>query len=168
MSGDGGITIDPAVLRRNFVYVPLAMLGTAFVLFVADILLTLLAPKPIMKLIPQEDPSGCGIACVAMVAGRSYQGVKRRWLENFPDAANKLNSETLGAGGLTVGEIIQLLATYYDPLNLRVKCDGKQWWIIGPHWAITNPKEFWWTHWVVIEDGLTLNPGAAECKWRNP
>lgn len=31
-----------------------------------------------MKIVLQEEPSGCGLACVAMLAGRSYEEVKRR------------------------------------------------------------------------------------------
>lgn len=33
--------------------------------------------RPEMKIVLQEEPSGCGIACVAMLAERSYEEVKR-------------------------------------------------------------------------------------------
>lgn len=34
--------------------------------------------RPEMKIVLQDEPSGCGIACVAMLAGQRYEEVKRR------------------------------------------------------------------------------------------
>ena len=99
-------------------------------------------------LINQEDPSGCGIACVATVTGNPYQYVKSVWVNQCGGDAVRLASETIGVGGLGAGEIIELLSRL-GQMDVRVQFDGQEWRITGTDWTISNPKKHWWVHWVV-------------------
>jgi hypothetical protein len=59
--------------------------------------------KPI-KLVRQEDPFGCAVACIAMVLGRTYESVKADWSNDFAKDGVTTNQITgyLGDAGCSV------------------------------------------------------------------
>ena len=108
-----------------------------------------------MKTIKQEDKSGCGIACVAMVAGCSYSHAKTVWLSDAETSEEsdrrewRLNS---AGDGMDWYEVCGLLGL----LNANIpKC-----WEVPRIISIRASKEFkWLRHWVVVDDfGNILNP----------
>ena len=53
-----------------------------------------------MKRIVQQDPHGCGIACVAMLSGKSYRAVRKEMFPNGRGPGYGYGRPEKGAGGL--------------------------------------------------------------------
>lgn len=113
-----------------------------------------------MKIIVQEEPSGCGIACVGMLAGKSYQEakVKANQMGIFAED-EKLWSETI--------YVRKLLKKY------GIKASGQETkfftWetlpalaLLSIKYRVENNCPLW--HWVVFyrqgEDQAVLDPAA--------
>ena len=64
--------------------------------------------------VKQEDKSGCGLACIAMLANKSYDEVKKVYLDLFEGKEEKLINSGNGAG-LTFGEMTDLFHHFNLP-----------------------------------------------------
>jgi hypothetical protein len=103
-----------------------------------------------MKHVKQEDPNGCGIACVAMLAGEqvTYQMVRYVWLSNCNGDVNRI----LAAGkGLRIFEVLDLghlfgikLFPYAAPIIVQINSKSGN----GGHYVVITP------------DGTILDPSA--------
>lgn len=114
----------------------------------------------LVKIIIQEESSGCGLACVAMLAGRSYQDVKIKANQMGIFAEDeKLWSETI--------YVRELLKEY----GIKVSAQERKFtsWealpalaLISIKYRIENNRPLW--HWVVFcgqGDGrMVLDPAA--------
>lgn len=102
------------------------------------------------RFVMQENRSGCGIACVAMLCGKTYQEVKSAWL-GMGGIPELLDSAGNGAG-ITVQDIDELLRFY----------EVQQDWIEAPRIVrIQQPDYDWMYHFVVIDEkGAVLDPAA--------
>lgn len=89
-----------------------------------------------LKLVRQEDRSGCGLACVAMVTGMKYADVRRIWVECLSGDAAKLDRV---GDGLTAGDLVNLLG-YIGVCTLYVSYGGEGWTISGAsiNWTIAS------------------------------
>ena len=103
-----------------------------------------------MKHVKQEDPNGCGIACVAMLAGEqvTYQMVRSVWLSNCHGDLLKIIA---GGNGLRIFEVQDLAHMF------RIKSFP----YVAPTIVQINSKSGNGSHYVVITpDGTILNPSA--------
>lgn len=96
-----------------------------------------------MRLVRQEDRSGCGIACVAMLVGVEYKTARAAWVGFSKRRARELI--TIG-GGLRRGDLVAALIRLgaHPGLNQKIKMVNEQ-PVIGGHW-------------VVDDDGHILDP----------
>ena len=108
-----------------------------------------------MKLVKQEDRSGCGIACCAMLEGCSYAKARELWLRDSKGRGSRSEREwrlrSIG-DGLDWYEICRLL----ESLGTRIpEC-----WEAPRVISIRISDEFkWLRHWVVVDDyGKILDP----------
>jgi ABC-type bacteriocin/lantibiotic exporter with double-glycine peptidase domain len=99
-----------------------------------------------MKIVLQDEPSGCGIACVAMLAGRSYEEVKRlaNGMGIFAED-ERLYSDTVYVRRLLAAYGVQLLDgetpfTSWEALPDRA--------LLAIKYRIESSRPFW--HWVVF------------------
>jgi hypothetical protein len=94
------------------------------------------------ELVTQEDRSGCGIACVAMLSGRTYQQVRTVFLESGDREDKELRLRAVGNGaGITPGEMFDLMRCFE----------------IDPHVPVVGPVAFsaktkFGRHLVVIDE----------------
>ena len=111
-----------------------------------------------MRLIKQDDDNGCGLACVAMVAGTSYAAVRR----TYRDVCRKKRTDDVGTTSLSkLKEIMRRHDVAIDGrmkrsdqqprdldldfdalLKVNTRLEGQEW-----HWVI-------WDH----RRGLVLDP----------
>jgi len=99
----------------------------------------------VVKHVQQEDPRGCGLACVAMISGKSYEEVKDNWISHGGD----VRIVASGGRGLTTKEIQDLLK----------ELDVKSWNCLMGTPGIVNVKD----HFIVIgENGKILNPAVEK------
>lgn len=109
-----------------------------------------------MKHVEQVDRSGCGIACVAMVTGKTYEEVRHIWLTKC-DGEEELLTATGNAAGITNKQIERLLKA----------CGAKNIQVIPFHNPLIRsvPGSYGMSHWVVIDgDGDKLDPADTEAK----
>lgn len=95
-----------------------------------------------MRLVKQRDDYGCGLACVAMVAGRPYSAIRKTLGSDAvgPTQLRKLR-EIMRQYGVTAGERMIPLRTrtpFEIPFDALIKMnprrDGKEWhWVIWDH-----------------------------------
>jgi len=110
--------------------------------------------------VTQEDRSGCGLACVAMVAGMTYRQVRKIWLNCLLGDEGKL--DTFGSG-TTAGDLVNLLGHiggFTMTVGRKNYHDG-QWWSIADEvaeWRIAEVPTKWGSHWVVKFQGKTFDP----------
>jgi hypothetical protein len=105
-----------------------------------------------MKLVRQVDRSGCGLACVAMLAGVSYDDVRRVWLEKCGGEAFKLSATGNGAG-LTQGDLMRLCEHFGVVMNFAT----------APTMVLVPGKPPWGSHLIVIDaDGNTFDPQESQ------
>jgi|19_taG_2_1085344.scaffolds.fasta_scaffold29913_3 hypothetical protein len=108
-----------------------------------------------MKLVKQEDKSGCGIACCSMLAGCSYAMAREFWIEDPKGRGSNEDREwrlKSCGDGLDWYEICRLL----DMLGVKVpEC-----WETPRILSIRMSDDFdWLRHWVVVDDfGNILDP----------
>lgn len=107
----------------------------------------------------QEDPGGCGLACVAMVTGRSYAEVRRIWVMNGGDES-KLASAQEGLTNRDISDMLYLC----DPLLPGARSTDRV--EVIPFW---NPiirsvrRGARQSHWVVVDgDGTVLDPAQEK------
>ncbi len=127
-----------------------------------------------MKHIIQKDDTGCGIACIAMIAGTTYKKIKVQFIKH--KEAKKKNVK--GEFYTKIGELADLAEMYNITLSRRIT-KFKDWDSI-PDKAIlkinyqkaTKPRYECW-HWVVyrntakeryVLDPATTNPKRKDLK----
>jgi ABC-type bacteriocin/lantibiotic exporter with double-glycine peptidase domain len=125
--------------------------------------MTLNEERKNMKVIVQEDPTGCGIACAAMLAGKSYQAAKKqaRSLGIFIEDEN-LYSDTR--------HLRQLLESY----NVRIskkKILFKNWALLPPLAILAikyngnqNPPTWHWVVYRIQDDKPVVLDSKRELK----
>lgn len=98
-----------------------------------------------LRLVNQEDPCGCGIACVAMLAGKTYQEIRAKWL-----IWSKGDYDALNNRGITGWRLVDFM--YW----LRVP--RRRWAYLADTVHLGRGKTWWW-HWVVVSpEGKILSP----------
>lgn len=138
-----------------------------------------------LTLVKQEDDTGCGIACLAMITRQSYQNVKRKLSEQLNWTSRKGNLRTRPS------HLISFLAEHNitaEPMKfpgwnqldgtsiLGVNSDGKN----GYHWVIVvknsdsfliidpiDGQVYQAESWINDDDGYTANPRSAYFKLLN-
>jgi ABC-type bacteriocin/lantibiotic exporter with double-glycine peptidase domain len=96
-----------------------------------------------MKLIKQKDTTGCGLACVAMITGQTYNQVKRKYLP-----APRLEKLNILGEYYTDAKDLHNLSKNIAPKMISVK-----YWETIPNFAIValgKRKDKSW-HWVVFQ-----------------
>jgi len=111
--------------------------------------------------VSQPDDTGCGLAVVAMITGKTYQEVKETMIDL---GIFKTINEDWG----TTFKDLQLTLQHYD-LNTSSRRKFKKWQNIPAKVAIasTNYDKSGWFHWVVfIRDinGFFIYDPALRCK----
>ena len=73
------------------------------------------------RLVRQEDRSGCAIACVAMLSGKTYDEAKKAWLSRCKNA-DEFQLRAVGNGaGMTCGEVLDLMDALKVPRSKLVE-----------------------------------------------
>jgi hypothetical protein len=106
-----------------------------------------------IKLISQEDRSGCGIACVAMVTGKTYKEVREVWIANGGDP---WLLEAVGNGaGIRSDQIRELINELGTPNGVKPNI------IIGSQPIIRTIRGPMGWHFIVIDgDGDVFDPAG--------
>jgi hypothetical protein len=102
-----------------------------------------------MKTIRQEDRSGCGIACVAMVTGRSYDEVRSLFVKQFPyDSSLCPPDFGLKAVGNCAGTTAAQLAWLLEQLGTNENVEVCK----APKSRIIAVKQEYGLHWIVVDE----------------
>lgn len=114
-----------------------------------------------MKPVIQQDPTGCGIACVAMLAGASYAAVK--------DVAENLGIRSDDPALWSGTERVRRLLRHYDIRAAATESPFTNWEalpetaLLATNWHLHQGLPHW--HWTVFtrtaERPLVLDPKAA-------
>ena len=106
-----------------------------------------------MKHVKQQDPNGCGLACVAMVAGDhvTYEMARSVWLNKCHGDIRRILA---GGDGLRI----------YEVMDLGHLFGIKTWPLMAP--AIVQVRsrsnQNNWHYVVVTEDGTILDPALDD------
>lgn len=110
-----------------------------------------------MKRIVQKDRSGCGIACIAMVTGKSYKDVKNLALEKNYRKREHIKMVKASGGDepmfTSTGDLINLAQEFEVTIECKRRKKFKLWEdlpdtaILAVNWK--KKKNLW--HWVVFK-----------------
>lgn len=105
-----------------------------------------------LRIVRQADAKGCGVACVAMVTGRSYASVRRKALETGTWRERH---------GMTGGQLARLLAAYGRQLQATTmgrpvpRCMAI---VKVRRWVPAESGARLHLHWVVYHAGIVFDP----------
>lgn len=112
-----------------------------------------------MKLVVQQDPKGCGVACVAMVTGKPYALVRKRaqlsgcWRPSYGMSGAMLQRLLDSMHWTVLGVTYRYTRMYTQLAIVKVNAD------LPPHSAISARRRF--QHYVVWAQGKVYDPGPG-------